>query len=103
MSFQYAYTSYKKKEYLRAVDYFKEALDDECVTEDYKLTCRQYIVLSLVEDSKIKYENNDYTPCELLEEAINMVNSDWKLKDRIGDSLNRSLKYCLIKTYEHLA
>ena len=82
---------------------FQRILDDEYITEDYKLTCKQYIVLSLVEDSEIRYKNNDYTSCELLEEAINMVNSDWKLKDRIGDYLNRNLKNYLKKNYEHLA
>ena len=85
-----------------AIDLFQEYINDEYMTNDIKLDCQVKLVSALYKRAEFlcKYENYQ-SASEYFEKALNIINSNWKVKNRFGYLDN--LKSKLEKIYEKLA
>ena len=95
---------YKIKYYGDASSYFKDAINDEYMTNDIKLECKVKLVYSLYYKGEIDLKEELYTQAsENFEEALNIINSDWKVKNKICDWVLAAIKRGLAKCYTKFA
>ena len=103
MLYCYAELDYKNKDYDNAIRYFKEAINDEYMTNDIKIDCKVKLVFSLNYQGDIEIKDEWYewhkSASEKFEEALSIINSDWKVKNKIWDSILNNLKNGLVKCY----
>lgn len=96
MLYCYAELDYKNKDYDNAIRYFKEAINDEYMTNDIKIDCKVKLVFSLNYQGDIEIKDEWYewhkSASEKFEEALSIINSDWKVKNKIWDSILNNLK-----------
>ena len=100
MKYKDALEDYNNKDYSSAIDKFKEYINDEYMTSDIKLDCRVQLVRSLVGYGIEQFDNEYYSnACEYLEEALNILNSYWQVRNRYGsfDFLKKKIGDAYVK------
>ena len=104
LSFKYLRDSYISKEFDDYIAIYKarEKLKNEYMTEDYKTECKIILVNALYKGGENNLKSEDYeSACEKFEEALNIINSNWKVKNKFYKS---DILICdLVKVYEKLA
>ena len=96
--------SYKSKKYddFTAIYTAREFINDEYMTENYKIECKIILVNALYKEGENNLKSEYYeSACEKFEEALNIINSNWKVKNKFFYSDNL-IRY-LVNAYEKLA
>ena len=100
MLYCYAELDYKNKDYDNAIRYFKEAINDEYMTNDIKIDCKVKLVFSLNYQGDIEIKDEWYewykSASEKFEEALNSSSGKYVVLEIIG------LYYDEIHEYEDI-
>lgn len=84
MKYNHAYSfSYYDNNYYEAINLFKEYIDDKYMTSDIKLDCQIELVNNLRRYGDENKKNKSYWNAkENYEEALNYLNSNWKVRNK---------------------
>ena len=75
MKYNIANSYYEEKDYEQAINYFKDYINDNNITNDIKSDCKYKLALSLYENGKEYNKQENYWDAkEYLEEAFNFLN-----------------------------
>ena len=87
MKYNHAYSFfYNDNNYYEAINLFKEYIDDKYMTSDIKLDCQIELVNNLKRYGDENKKNKSYWNAkENYEEALNYLNSNWKVRNKYSD------------------